>query len=316
MNHKKILGELGFKKTFDVEGRASIADLFKPNQRCGIYVLHTSNGEHYAGQAIDVTRRYVQHCKNHNDIVKISFKRIPQNRLDTEEQKVIHALEQSRFPLRNITYTSIPYGESDFDLIMPVKEQQRWLRNPSVTGDKRSKRIIDERLRRKYRGRLSSFMKKEYTNQVIKFLRFYVQLCIPAPRRSEVSFWIVTCLPQKDVYSRINIYWQEVLTIFVYKKELMISLHFARYNSPIERFSDKKWEKFKKKYPSVNFFDHKYETGGSDQVQVEIAASEFEEFIQDPGVLPAIRLFNLRLMKKGTCVRKNNHCLDLADKLV
>jgi hypothetical protein len=92
MTTKKTLSDLGFTETFAIEGRASIADLFKPNKRCGIYVLHTSNGEHYAGQAIDVTRRYVQHLKTHNDIVKISFKRVPQKKLNQEEQKVIHTL--------------------------------------------------------------------------------------------------------------------------------------------------------------------------------------------------------------------------------
>ena len=82
MTTKKTLSDLGFTEAFDVEGRASIADLFKPNQRCGIYILHTSNEEHYAGQAIDVTRRYVQHIKNHIDIVKLSFKRVLQKKLN------------------------------------------------------------------------------------------------------------------------------------------------------------------------------------------------------------------------------------------
>jgi len=316
MTTKKTLSDLGFTETFDVEGRASVADLFKPNKRCGIYVLHTSNGEHYAGQAIDVTRRYVQHCKNHSDIVKISFKRVPQKNLDQEEQKVIHTLEHEGLLLRNIAYASIPHGESDFDLVMPVKEQEKWLKNLDIVGDKYKRRLVDESLRRKYRGRLSSFMKEEYANQVIYLLRSYVQLCIPAARRGEVAFWIISCLPQKNTYSRMNIYWQEVLTVFVHKKELKFSLHFARYNSPIDKFSDKSWDKFKKKYPSAKFFDHQYPTGGHDQVNVEISAKEFEKFIQDPKILSAIRLFNLRLMKKGTCVRKNNHCLDLADRLV
>lgn len=314
MTTKNTLSDLGFTETFDVEGRASIADLFKPNKRCGIYILHTSNGEHYAGQAIDVTRRYVQHIKNHTDIVKISFKRVPQKKLNQEEQKVIHTLEHEGLLLRNIAYASIPHGESDFDLVMPVKEQEKWLKNLDIVGDKFKRRIVDEGLRRKYRGRLASFMKKEYANQVVELLRNYVQLCIPAARRGEVSFWVVSCLPQKNVYSRINIFWPEVLTVFVDKKELWFSLHLA--SSPFEKFSNKIWRKLDKKCPSLDFFDHKYEKGGSDQVQVLVIASEFKEFIQTPDVLRAIRLFNYRLMKKGTCVRKNNHCLDLADKLV
>jgi len=199
MTYTKILRDLGFTETFDVEGRASIADLFKPKQRCGIYVLHSLNGEHYAGQAIDVTRRYVQHLQNHKDIVKISFMRVLPRKLNQEEQKVIHTLEHKGLLLRNISYASIPYGESDFDLVMPVKEQEKWLKNLDLVGDKYKRRLVDEDLRRKYRNRFASFMKEKYASQALELLRHYVQLCIPAARRGEVSFWAVSCLPRQRV---------------------------------------------------------------------------------------------------------------------
>lgn len=315
MTTKKTLSNLGFTETFDVEGRASIADLYKLNKRCGIYILHTSNGEYYAGKATDVTRRYVEHLKKHKDIVKISFKRVPQKNLDQEEQKVIHTLEHEGLLLRNIAYASIPHGESDFDLVMPVKEQKIWLKNLDVVGDKYKRRLVDDGLRRKYRGRLASFMKEEYANQAIKLLRSYVQLCIPAARRGEVSFWAVSCLPQKNVCSRINIYWQEVLQVFVDEKELWLSFHLAK--SPFEKLSEKKYNKLYEKYSSLGFFlDQIWEKGGSDQTRIEINANEFNEFIKDPNILYPIRLFNYRLMKKGACNWGKNHCLDLADKLV
>jgi hypothetical protein len=312
----KLFNDLGFTQTFRVAGRASIADLFKPSQRCGIYVLHCSNDEYYAGQALDVTRRYIQHLKNHDDICDISFMRVPQKRLDQEEIRVIHTLEEVGLKLRNIRDTSIPHGESDFDLIMPPEEQELWLNDLKFVGDKNAKRIIDEDLRRKYRRRFDSFIKKEYACQVIELLQDYVRFCIPAARREEVSFWAVSCLPQPTVYARINIYWQEVLTAFISEGSLWFSLHMARNCSPIETLPNKSWNKFMKKYPSLGFFDHQYQPGGPDQIKVEIAASELQEFIQNPEVLPAIRLFNLRLMQKGPSNWGKNHCLDLADHLL
>jgi hypothetical protein len=197
---------------------------------------------------------------------------------------------------------------------MPIKEQEEWLRNPKAIGDNKSPRIVDEDLRRKYRGRLPLFMKEKYANEAVEHLRNYIQLCIPAVRRSEVSFWIVSCLPQKNVYSRINIYWQEVLTVYVHKKELMFSIHLSK--SPFEKLSDKKWIALFVDYPSLEGFNHAYEKGGQDQFNLKVSENDFGKFIQDQRILPAIRLFNLRLMKIGVCVRKNNHCLDLADKLV
>jgi hypothetical protein len=48
-----LLRELGFKSTYFVQGGYSIADLYKPDERCGIYVLHFANGQYYVGLAVE-----------------------------------------------------------------------------------------------------------------------------------------------------------------------------------------------------------------------------------------------------------------------
>jgi hypothetical protein len=45
-------------------------------------------------------------------------------------------------------------------------------------------------------------------------------------------------------------------------------------------------------------------------------AATAKAFIVDPGIVTAIRLLNLRLMKKGPCVYGRFHCMDLADRVV
>ena len=69
---RQMINESSFDAPELVAGRASIADLFRPSKRCGLYILHFDNGEFYAGQAIDVTRGYVQHRKVHSDICDYS----------------------------------------------------------------------------------------------------------------------------------------------------------------------------------------------------------------------------------------------------
>lgn len=44
--------ESGFPKWSDVGGRVSVADLFPPSRRCGIYVLGFSNGDRYVGRRL------------------------------------------------------------------------------------------------------------------------------------------------------------------------------------------------------------------------------------------------------------------------
>lgn len=148
-NINSVLQDLQFDVTHYVENRASIADLFKPDKRCGIYILHFVSGEYYVGQTVDVTRRYVQHSKNHSDIRQISFQETKLNSLNDVERKAIGIFERQGFPIRNIALTSIPKGESDFDLIMPEEAQIKWLNNPNIINVG-GNRLVEPKFRRKY----------------------------------------------------------------------------------------------------------------------------------------------------------------------
>jgi hypothetical protein len=308
-----VLKEMGFASPKYVRGRASIADLFKPGERCGLYILHFANGEIYAGQALDVTRRYVQHRKVHPDIEEISFRQLAKDRLDIEERALIWELEQYGHRLRNIVFTSIPKGESDFDLIMPVAEQKQWLQDLRMV-ETSGERVIEPELRRKYRQTYERFLQLPYADRATDVLKAYVRNGIPAFRRGEVSFWCVSCMPGRGVYARINIYWQEVLTVLVTQNELWLSLHMA--DSPFTALSDEALSLLFERHPTIEVRDHQYKPGGSDQIGILLPARAAGPFLSDPDVLPAIRLFNLRLMKKGPCNFGRYHCMDLADRLI
>lgn len=222
-----MLASMDFSEPIYVVGRASIADLFKPKHRCGIYVLHFANGDFYVGQAVDVTRRFVQHRKIHTDIEKIAFKRVARSMLSEEEHSAIWRLERNDWPLRNIRLTSFLRGESDFDLIMSPEDQARWLEDLSYV-DLEGDRAVNPTLRSKYTTRYHQrFKRMPHADAVIDVLRSYVRGGIPAIRRGEISFWACSCLPARDMYLRININWQEVLTILEADNEVHFSLHLA-----------------------------------------------------------------------------------------
>lgn len=305
--------EYGFKKEFHVEGRASIANLLGKRSRCGIYILHFRNDQYYVGQAKDVTRRYIQHRQNHDDIIKLSFKKVRRKELDEEERHMIWSLEQQGFALRNVTYASIPKGESDFDLIMPVKQQERWLEDLTfidLDGD----RLKDPALRIRYTKRYEQFMTQPQAEQIITFLQAYVRVGIPAIKRGEVSFWCLSCLPAKHVYNRINVGLQEVLTLFDAENMIWCSFHLAL--TPIDYISDKEAHELDRRYPHLISTDHFYKSGGVDQGNLQIPLSDAIGFIHEPIIAKSIRLFNWRLMKKGACLNSRFHCLDLADKII
>lgn len=313
------LQTLDFPQLRHIQGRASISDVFPVGKRCGIYILQFLNGEVYAGQAIDVTRRYVQHSKTHRDIVNISFKQVSKANLNDEERVTIWELEQKGFHLRNILFTSIPKGDSDFDLVMPIEEQQKWL-DDFGQQDFSGTKAQDDILRRKYNQKFQNFLRQPQSENVITLLRRYVQQGIPIPLRSEMSFWGCSCLPnyaksEITVYSRININWQEVLTVLTAQDLLISSFHLTL--STLEQAFGNSLDLLFDKFPSLECTEHFYEPGGHDQIHIEIEGVEDAlRLLEDTDVIKAIRLFNLRLMKKGPCAYSRYHCMDLSDRII
>jgi hypothetical protein len=213
-----------------------------------------------------------------------------------------------------VTFTSFPKGESNFDLVMPPEEQERWLGDLGY-ADPGGERLIDPELRRRYRGHFQRFLQMPRAEEALDVLRTYVRVGVPATRGGEVSFWGCSCLPTKDVYSRVNINWQEVLTVSTSLNDLWFSFHLAR--SPLEKGYGNRETPLLTRHSTLRCFDHRYAPGGQDQTKFEIkGARAAEELLADEDVLQGIRVFNLRLMKKGPCAYGRYHCMDLADRLV
>ena len=75
--------------------------------------------------------------------------------------------------------------------------------------------------------------------------------------------------------------------------------------------------KLRVRYPHLGFWKGIYAPGGPDQVRLGIAGSKSAlSLLKRPEIVYSIRLFNLRLMRKGPNTFNRYHCLDLADKLV
>jgi hypothetical protein len=305
--------DLGFPSAHYVDGRASVADLFRMGERCGLYILQFSNDEFYAGQAVDVVRRYTQHCKVHRDIVAISFRCLERAKLNNAERDLIWTLERAGYPLRNITLTSIPHTDSDFDLIMAPAEQHRWLDDDNVVDDSGS-RPNDPELRRKYTRRFTKLQASPQYSMVINILRLYARRGLPAMRRGELSFWAVSCLPSPQVLARININWQEVCTLFLDSGTLYLSLHVAE--SVFIKMSWLSAWQSQLRHRNIVVDGHRYAPGGQDQRRLELPAINAQKLLEDDHFWPALRLFNLRLMQKGSCTFGRYHCFDLADQML
>ena len=309
---QNLLTDLGFQEPFDVHGRSSIADLISPSQRCGIYILHFTDGDCYVGQAKDVTRRYTQHRNTFFDIQRISFKTIPSNKLDHEEIMYIEILEKEGFLLRNIEYTSIFRGESDFDKIMTSDNQEKWLTDLTFVDSLGPRPDLQE-LYRKTERAYQRFEKHPEVKQIVRLLHTYIPIAIPAFKRTEADYWSMTSPNRRDPV-RINLQWQEVFAVKILSGQSYAIFQLAK--SPLDRRSRKERMRFRFRHRSARRFSHRYRPGGQDQTRFEVPLDHALRFIREPNVTTAIRLFNLRLMRKGMTNYRRNHCVMLADQLI
>jgi hypothetical protein len=317
-NFLKKMEEFGFKICYDVSCRNTIVDLFRPASRCGIYMLRFNNDEYYIGQAIDVVRRFNQHKQNFDDIIGLYFQQTPRTKLNSLEADLIGKIEQKNIPLRNISLTSVPPSESDLDLLISKEEQNLWLQGQKILDD--YKRTDDESQRRKYSKKFAALEKDTtFQREIIPFLKKYIDKSIICPNRTERSFWAVSCLPisEKDyeIFLRINIYKQEVLTIGKVENSFLYSFHLTDsvFNALAE---EEVKQRYFKTFSTFSVNDHFYKSGGMDQINILIEdGEEARSILDDEYFIQAVRTMNYRLMKKGATYFNRYHCFQIVDSL-
>lgn len=314
---KKALADYNFPDFTWVYCRPTIADLFKPDQRCGIYIFRSRDDEYYIGQAVDVIRRYVQHTKNHDDIQEITFKCFPQKELNQMEQNLVKLFESKKIKLRNISLTSVPKGDTDLDLIIPYDQQQNWI--SSNFENKLNEHLIEQpELQEKYFKKFQRLLKRNDFHQSAKpFLIEYFKKCVLQPAKTELSFWSLTCLTKAFsntnhiALCRLNFFWCEVLTLWV-DDDKNINYTFHLTKSLLTKSYLKSL-----KIKTLFIDDHFYKRGGPDQFLIEVQGiDDALKILQDENIVLAIKTFNLRQMQKGATVYNRYHCIDLANLIL
>ena len=311
---RAIAHRLGFSPFEDVRSRPSIADLFPRSRRCGLYALSFGNGEGYIGRTIDVVRRFAGHRANHEDIVEIAFRPLTADLQDREERAAIATCEQAGMLLRNVQFASVVLGETDLDLVISPAEQSAWLKK-DVAGNSSSDRVDDSNLRRKYRRRFDELCRDNHWAALGPILQAYAATCIPAPAKTELSFWSISCLPgvgssYARMLARININAQEVFGAFAERNSLGCAFQVRK--SIIDR-AKLRWP------PWVEVTPHRYAPGGHDQVRLTIwdeNPGDILRLVAVPAFRSAAKDFNLNLMRKGANLNARSHCFDLADVLL
>jgi len=316
--------QLGFAERLNVQGRFSIADLFpKSKERCGVYLLEFSDGLSYIGQAQDVVRRFAGHRTKHDNICCLRFLPVKQKDLDTVEQHLIHRAEALGIPLTNKVHVSQVQGETDLDSLIPPEEQDAWLRRvlPFTEDTKRVKIDLEEKYRIRHNYQFQRFKEVPHFAEVVAALKLYISESIMAPRRTEFSFWSVSCMPSTNIntwprLTTVNLNRMEVFVIGYCKQEPEHIWSFVNVakNHFFEGYTE---DEFRAKYPNTGIQFPRYVAAGYDQMRIQIdGIDQLSDVLRDNVVLEAARILNLRLMQKGGNVYASSHCFELADLLL
>ena len=318
----QIIDELGFKfmEGKDVKGRLSISDLYpKSKSRCGIYLLSFNDDTYYIGQALDFVRRFSQHRKTYDNIRNCWFQPIKKINLDDVEKRLIQSAELNGLLLINKVYISNIIGETDLDLVISPKEQEDWLINGLSISDEGIDlyNSVEPRHILKYRNNFQRFLNVPNYQEIKNFLKSYILKCIPCFKKTELSFWSLSCLSSTNAntsprYICLNINGMEVLVIGYNKKTktpfcfIVVTQSWAKKNTDINNL--------KKRYKGMEYIDGNYRTAGLDQITLHFNSLEdLQDLINTQlTIVQSIKEMNMRLMRKGGTIFSVNHCFDLA----
>ncbi len=314
---------LGFPAFNEVTSLQSVAHLFgTTKKRCGIYFLAFHGGLFYVGQAVDVVRRFSQHRKIHDDIVGFSFIPVPKSELDAIEKSLIFKAESIGLKITNAVHVTSIVGDTDFDLVVPTAEQNDWLcaNDRAVVFESVGPKIVlPESQKVRYAKQISRFGTQPLSQRALALFKQYLYNCVPAPRRTEYSFWSVSCMPSgsRNAWPRLLCVNAALMELFVVGWERKNSEQLWSFVNVAEDVLIAHWPSAKKlmrTFPFLQIERRDYRDAGQHQLTLvcEHGAS-MEQLLADPGISKAAATLALRVMRKRATIYCKYHCPQLAD---
>jgi hypothetical protein len=245
----------------------------------GIYFWLAEDGEAYVGQSVKPQTRLRDHWRAHRDLTHAAFRPCPLGQLDALEAELIGKAQQ-HFALRNIKMAVSTAREVPFDRLVSASECEAFLAGASLADqDWRNYELLTRLQARKH----ERFTRTEQGRQALVSLRTFLDKVLPKPAATEVGFWSVTLLPDKQ-FLRLNAGQQEIFTIDIGRGEarLFSAERLSWFRSLPTPYS----------LPS-------YETC--------IGIADLDRWLGEKAVIP-YRQLAVRLMRHTTALNSGSHC--------
>jgi hypothetical protein len=197
-------------------------------------------------------------------------------------------------------------------------EQQRdWIEGKTDLPDAAERsESLEQRFR--YAARFEKLLVRPQAGEVLAILGIYGQNCIPIPRRTERTWWSVSCLPSTSdkPLIRVNASWMELFTLYAEGEDLRARfiVHLSDFTTDRSATPGQVDEPFLEQSVATPEDVGHFFPRGADMFGINVRGSaSIRKFLGNPRALRAIRTFNLTHMNRGRNAYQASHCYSVAD---
>jgi hypothetical protein len=173
----------------------------------------------------------------------------------------------------------------------------------------------------KYAARFEKLLGRPQAKEVLEILALYGPNCIPIPRKTERTYWSVSCLPSTSdkPLTRVNASWMELFTLYAQDEEIRARfiVHLSDFTTDGSATPGRVDDLFLEQSVATPEDVGHFFPRGADMFCINVrGAASIRQFLANYRVLRAIRTFNLTHMNRGRNAYQASHCYSVADYML
>jgi hypothetical protein len=203
---------------------------------------------------------------------------------------------------------------------LDLEQQRDWIEGRTDLPDAADRsESLEQRFR--YAARFEKLLRRPQAREVLAILALYGKNCIPIPRRTERTYWSVSCLPSTSdkPLVRVNASWMELFTLYALDDDIRARfiVHLSDFTTDRSATPDRLDERFLEQSVATPEDVTYFFPRGADMFGINVrGAASIRQFLATPRALRAIRTFNLTHMNRGRNAYQASHCYGVADCMV
>ena len=203
---------------------------------------------------------------------------------------------------------------------LDLEQQRDWIEGKTDLPDAAERsESLEQRFR--YAARFEKLLGRPQAGEVLAILGIYGPNCIPIPRRTERTYWSVSCLPSTSdkPLVRVNASWMELFTLYAQDEDLRARfiVHLSDFTTDRSATPSRVDEPFLEQSVATPEDVGHFFPRGADMFGINVRGSaSIRQFLANPRVLRAIRTFNLTHMNRGRNAYQASHCYSVVDYML